>query len=103
MPLSTSDVRFYLSTPTAQLTPAQRAVQTMIFAADQGVAAKKVVYPANIRPDAVKKPVDRKAAALKARDTMRANARAAIAALREAEAAEADLDVTEGEADAPDA
>jgi|HubBroStandDraft_4_1064222.scaffolds.fasta_scaffold189615_3 hypothetical protein len=97
--LTTAEVRFLFDTPSAKLTAAQKSIQTLIYAADQGVVAKKIVWPENIRPNAVKKPVDRKAAAAKARETLRSNALAALMTMR-AENAVADLDASNEGADA---
>jgi hypothetical protein len=100
MTMTTAEVRNLYNTPSAKLTPAQRAIQTLIYAAEQGVLSKNIVWPVNIRPEAAPKPpVDRKAAAAKARATLRANTLAALQTIR-AENAIAELDASNEDVDA---
>lgn len=98
---STIDFAKYLNTPRAALTPAERAIQTLVHAnypesamTPAQIALRDDAYAFNlniksrdltdaqraIRESTVKPPVDRKAAAAKAQATMKANIAAAAAA-----------------------
>ncbi len=77
-------ISYYLTTPAALLSNAERSVQTMHFNAlcesDPSNAAIYRAEHARLAPKAVKAPVDRFAAAAKAQATRKENVRACAAA-----------------------